>query len=319
MTADQCVAFLQALGANHIRVKDNGWVEASCPLAPWLHEKHADHSPSFGLRIDPEGRSHYSCFACQAGSAEELLHAVELYAKSTAHQYNFALCHELLTTPSEVQPLPAYGEFPRPDQVFQEWPQYWLDSFTPVAWIDVANAYLLTRGVTVTQMAQHDLRFDLKRHMIVAPYRDVFGRLAGARGRSIHPETTGPGKHYDYSWQGSNNNRLVWYHEQALNLSGPAVIVEGQFDCWKTVQAYPKTLAALTAKPSWEKFKKLGDCPFIIQIPDTDKTGQMSTVLYAKYCAQLGIGYKAIWLDEGAHDPDDCAVGYLKDRIDALL
>ena len=169
--------------------------------------------------------------------------------------------------------------------------------------------------MTVDTAQQFDLRYDPKRQMIVAPYRDVFNRLAGARGRSITHE--GPGKHYDYTYQNVNNARLCWYNEPVLNLSGPVVVVEGQFDCWKTVQAYPKTVANLTAKPTIEKMKKLGDSGIVIQIPDRDNAGQESVYRYAKLCHQLGLDHRPIWLDEGVKDPADCHVDYLKDRIHA--
>jgi hypothetical protein len=216
-------------------------------------------------------------------------------------------------------PLPEYGEFQTGDTVFVEWPSYWIESFKAVAWIDAAAQYCWDRGVGPAQALAYDLRFDSKRSMIVAPYRDVFGRMAGARGRSILSDMTGPSKHFDYSFQGKNNCRLCWYNEQVLNDHGPVVVVEGQFDCWRTVKAYPKVVANLTARPTLEKMKKLSDCSFIIQIPDRDEAGELSTGIYAKLCAQLGIGYKMLWLDEGVKDPAECSVEYLRDRIEGLL
>lgn len=314
MNADAAVLFLQALGAQKIRVKSNGWVEARCPLATWTHKNQQDASPSFGLSVKPGERSHYSCFACRSGSAEELLQTLELYTKA-----HYAVCHQLLEDEPKILPLPEYGEFPSGDTLFVEWPAYWIESFKIVVWADFAANYLFDRGVTSAMCYLYDLRFDPKRQMVVAPYRDVFGRLAGARGRSILPNVSGPSKHFDYSWQSKNNCRLVWYGEEALQQSGPVVIVEGQFDCWRTRQAYPKTIANLTARPTMEKMKKLGDCPFIIQIPDRDEAGEMSTGIYAKFCAQLGLGYKMLWLDEGVKDPAEAHVDYLRERIEGLL
>lgn len=321
MTEEQGIAFLQALRAKNIRVKDNGWIEASCVLAPWTHSTHRDISPSFGLRIAPGERSHFLCFACRQGSAEELLHTLELYVKGSGHQigagtYDFAVCHQILADEEFVVSLPEYQEFGAAGPVFIEWPQYWLESFVRADWVTDALLYLETRGVTTWQTKFFDLRWDSKRSMIVAPYRDVYGRLAGARGRSILKEGQ---QHYDYTYLDVNNARLVWYHEEALNLQGPVVVVEGQFDCWRTVQAYPKTVANLTAKPTLEKMKKLCDSGIVIQIPDRDAAGQESIDRYASLCAKLGLEHRVIWLDEGAKDPDDCAVAYLKDRIDGVL
>lgn len=310
------MAFLEALRATQIRVKDNGWVEATCPLAKWTHKHHIDQTPSFGLRIAPGERSHFLCFACRQGSAEELLHSLELYAKASMG-YDFARCHQILADEQFVVPLAEYQEFQQPPQIFYEWPQYWVDSFTHAAWDKGAAKYLAFRGVSVTTMAQFDLRYDPKRQMIVAPYRDVFHRLAGARGRSILEE--GPKKHHDYTYQNVNNARLVWYHEPVLNQPGPVVVVEGQFDLWRTVQAYPKTVANLTAKPTMEKMKKLGDCGLVIQIPDRDEAGRESSTRYAHLCGQLGLKHRVIKLDEGVKDPAECHVDYLRDKIQECL
>jgi hypothetical protein len=312
MNEAQGVAFLEALRCKNIRVKENGWIEAGCPLARWLHKHHVDATPSFGLNVRPGERSYFLCFACRQGSAEELLHTLEMYTH-VSQDYDFAQCHKLLSDEEYVVPLPAYGEFPRPQQVFSEWPAYWLESFKPAEWVAESAVYLAARGVPLSIVQQFHLRFDHKRQMIVVPYWDVFGRFAGARGRSILE--TPPQKHHDYSFQGVNNARLVWLNEPVLNQTGPVVVVEGQFDVMRTAQAYQKTVGNLTAKPTLEKMKKLGDCETVIQIPDRDEAGEQSIGKYARFCKELGLKHKVVWLDEGVKDPAECAVAYLKDKI----
>ena len=313
MTAEQAVAFLEGLRATQIRVKDNGWIEATCPLARWLHKHHTDHSPSFGLSVVPGGRSFFLCFACRQGSAEELLHSIEMYAKNTG-DYDFARCHQILADEQFVVPLPAYGEFPKPEQVFTPWPEYRVESFKRAEWVVESALYLASRGVSIKTIEQFDLRFDPKRQMVIAPYRDVFYRLAGARGRSILDHGQ---KHYDYTFQGVNNARFCWYNEQVLNQSGPVVVVEGQFDVFKVSHVFPKTVGNLTSKPTMEKMKKLGDCGLVIQIPDRDEAGEASVGRYASLCQTLGLYHKVIWLDPGCKDPGECHVDYLRDRINA--
>lgn len=317
MTVEQGIAFLEALRAKQIRVKDSGWIEASCVLAPWTHKNHADHTPSFGLRVVPGERTFFSCFACRSGSAEELLQVLELYARHGP--YDFARCHQLLSDDEQtVVALPEYQEFGQPGPVFIEWPQYWLDSFKLAEWVPEASTYLAGRGVAKDTVMQFDLRWDSKRQMVVAPYRDVYGRLAGARGRSI---VVGEGshKHFDYTYQNVNNARLCWYYEQSLNLPGPVVVVEGQFDVMRVAQVFPKVVGALSAKPTWEKMKKLSESPCVIQIPDRDEAGQLSVQRYREMCGKLSIPYQYIWLDEGVKDPDDAHPEYLRDRIHAML
>jgi hypothetical protein len=309
------VAFLTALKAKNIKVKDNGWVECSCVLAKWLHQHGKDTSPSFGLSIKPGERSHFSCFACRSGSAEELLHVIELWSHGVG--YDFKTCHALLDEEQEVLPLPPYSEFGDTAPAFEEWPGYWIESFPKAEWSIEASHYLMGRNVSLATAQKYDLRWDAKRQMIVCPFWDVHGRFAGARGRSIFPDAKYG--HHDYTFQGVNNTRWVWYGESVLNLPGPVVCVEGQFDAMRVAQIFPKVVAALTAKPTWDKFKKLGDCPAVLQIPDRDAAGAASIARYAEFCHKLGIYHHVLTLDPGVKDPDECHPDYLKERVEQAL
>lgn len=320
MTAEQAVAFLQALAVKQIKVKGNGWVEGSCPLAPWLHEHHQDQTPSFGIKIIPGQRSFFKCFACRAGSVEELVYTLEQYCKGDGQHRDFKMAHLLLEDEQKVLPLPEYGES-QDTQVFEEWPEYWRESFSPVEFISEATDYLLHRRQNPADMAtlkSCDVRWDSSKKMIVALYRNVYGKLAGARGRSALPNTQF--KHFDYRWNGHSNAKLCWYNEPCLNLPGPVVAVEGQFDCWRVLQGgFKKVVANLTAKPSWEKMVKLSESGTVIQIPDRDEAGRQSVDVYGNFCAALGLNHKVLELGEGVKDPDDCHPAYLRDIIEELL
>ena len=80
MNSAEIVHFLRLIGAKNIQSDDaRGWVRASCPLAPWLHESGQDRKPSFGVKVpDKEGESpYYHCFACQSnGQLPKLLSTV---------------------------------------------------------------------------------------------------------------------------------------------------------------------------------------------------------------------------------------------------
>jgi hypothetical protein len=320
--AEKIVVFLEALNAKRIRVKAKGWVEACCPLARWTHPKHTDSTPSFGVAVDPEGRSHFFCFSCESGSLEELLQMLALYNKAHLDEYNLKACHQLLAGEQDLPSLPPYGEHGTNEKPFEEWPLYWLESFLPLVYFAPALEYLQKRKVPLEIVQKFDLRFDSSRKMIVCPYYSVYGKLAGARGRAIRDDVTGPQKHWDYSCAGKNNCRFAWYNEGVLNFPGPAVVVEGQFDVWRVSQAYPKVVGNLTAKPTWEKMVKLTECPYIIQIPDNpkvDKAGALSIGKYAELCKKAKIGHRVLYLGDGVKDPDECCVEYLRDRIQEFL
>lgn len=318
MTPDQAVTFLECLRATNIRIKGNGWVIASCPLAQWTHKNHHDSAPSFGLTIKNGQRTGYHCFACRSGSIEELIGAIELYAKGQ-EGYNFKTARDIMNEEELLITPLTYDDEEKKGSQFVEWPQYWLQSFKPVDYVQAAMDYLKFRNVSATTIKTFDLRYDSKREMIVCPYHTVYGKFAGARGRSIHDDAEF--RHFDYTWNGVNNAGRVWYGEQALNLGGPVVMVEGQFDVWRTIYAWQKTVGNLTAKPTEEKMSKLSDAGVLVHIPDPDEAGQQSKETVRRYCKQFGIKYYCVDLPQGEEklDPDKCHPQYLNDRImDAL-
>jgi hypothetical protein len=316
MTLQQAVKFLECLRASNITARGE-WVRASCPLAPWLHQSRHDTSPSFGLVVKQGKRAAFHCFACQSGSAEELVQMIELYtAKVDSSGYNFNLAHSILV--DEEVGLAAFAGHdiaPDPLQSFQEWPLYWLESFKAVQFHAPAWEYLMGRNVSEATATRHKLRFDSHRQMIVCPYFTVYGKFAGARGRSILPEATGIRKHYEYSYKDVNNARLVWYNEQALDLPGPVVVVEGQFDCWRVEQTWPKVVGNLTARPTKEKLAKLCQSGIVVQIPDNDATGAMSEAAYQEMMKGMGVSLRTIHLPAGVKDPDECHPDFLRDVI----
>ncbi len=69
MNIQEITHFLRLIGAENIQQDEaRGWVRASCPLAPWMHESGRDRKPSFGIKV-PENEDevpYYHCFTCQS-------------------------------------------------------------------------------------------------------------------------------------------------------------------------------------------------------------------------------------------------------------
>jgi hypothetical protein len=322
VTPEQAQGFITALGGKQLKTKP-GWVTSSCVLAPFTHKNGHDSNPSFGLTVKDGERSNFNCFSCTSGSAEELLQSLQLYdqqqpGKITA---NFKLAREILNDEDlSLAPLPAYQEFGNaPAKVFEEWPWWFINGYSP-AWEDLeARSYLQGRQVTEQETGFNWLRFDHKKRMIVMPYTNVYGRLAGARGRSIDDHVKGWKKHYDYTWNEINNASLVWYNEQCLQLDGPVVVVEGQFDALRVAKTWPKVVANMTAKPVLSKMGRLLYSPLVIHIPDTDETGIKSIQIYQDFCHQNGVEYRAIKLPSTVKDAGDCHPDFLLERIQEIL
>ena len=320
MTIESAIKLLAALRCPNITPRENGWVRASCPLARWKHQSHQDANPSFALIARPGEVPTYNCYACGTGTAVQLIAEMELYAKADSVMYDFPLAHAMLEDqPMETAALKPFGLVDE-QQEFEEWGQWWLDSFVPAEFSAAAANYLASREVSMETCKRQGLRYDSKRQMIVCPYWSVGGKLAGARGRSILPGTSGIEKHYDYRANGRNNAGLCWYNEHALNLPGPVVIVEGQFDCMRVEEVWPKTVANLTAQPRPPKMRKIGTAAdTVVLIPDNDKTGELSVPKYQQAAKELGFLLRVIHLPDSVKDPAECHPQWLLTQISAVL
>jgi 5S rRNA maturation endonuclease (ribonuclease M5) len=331
VTPEQSKLFLECLGVKSSNIKaDNKWLRCSCPLAFWTHQNHKDANPSFALALGVHDEPFFHCFSCRSGTAAELLQILELYASQTpnAPAYNFKQAHEILAGQELVMlELPEYQEFGHVDtKTFKPWPEEYLSSFVKATNVFLANEYLLSdrehhnefgqscRGHTPKSAHNFDLRYDHGKGMVVFPYRDAYGRLAGMRGRSITSKS-----HYDYTWNGINNASLVWFNEEALQLPGWVVVVEGQMDCMRVAEMWPKVVANLTAKPSLVKLNKLLQAEGTILIPDNDATGEASITKYRAFHDKHSHPLKVLRLPDTVKDADEACSAYLYDQITALF
>lgn len=318
MTEDQVSVFMKSLGSKQVVRKDN-WMSGTCVLARWTHKSGKDSNPSFGMTFEAGKTSRFNCFSCRTGSAEELLGAIEMFASQSAGTFaeqglDIKTARKMLEEEEiGLVALPEYGEFTQtPQHEFQEWPQYWVDSFAPASNVTEAYDYLRSRDVTDEQIKQFNIRWDSNRKMVVFPYKNVYGKFAGARGRAVVDNVKGSKKHHDYTWNGVNNASLCWFNEQCLDSDGKVIIVEGQFDAMRVSMVYPKVIGNMTAKPSLNKLRRLQQTDGVVYIPDNDEAGEQATVRYAEYCKNKGIPFETVHLDSSVKDAAECHPEYLK-------
>lgn len=317
MKAAGILALLKALGVNNAK-EGNDWVQSSCPLGPYTHVGGADHNPSFGVQVT-KGQSHFNCFVCEHGTLDELVSTFAYHWERNpvgGMYVDLKKAREILEVEGgEIEGLPDY-EDSQTVQPFEEWPTWILDNWTPVQLVAQAMEYL-TVGRTVhgaqpvseEQAIAANLRWDADFSRIVAPFWNVYGRFAGARGRSTLPDVPKAYRHYDYRWQGRSNTKLVWYGEQALELEGPLIVVEGQFDLINISQVYPKVVANLTAKPSKQKMMKAVQSDGLLFMLDNDDTGQTVKEQYVEYAERYKVPFGVIdypkeWKDPASVPPD---------------
>lgn len=301
MQPEQAKKFLQALGVHNPQYSGGKWVQSPCVLAPFTHKGGKDTRPSFGVAVGD--RAVFNCFVCGSGSLSELVGRIELYLKSHPEQSSrFDLKAARLMAEqaeSELPVLPIYSEFKdNPFSGFHEWPMWWLSKLDD--WTTASSYLLVERGLTAAVCDDFRLRYDPHRRMVVAPIFTAGGRLAGARGRLVD----GPGlPHYDYAHFGFRNTHLVWFNERALNLDGPMVLVEGQFDAMRISKYHPKVMAILSTRPTPYKLRKLYGSPVILAL-DNDQPGRDNRDLLIDQLRdhpQVGV------VEYPTEDPDDPA------------
>jgi DNA primase len=74
MNLEGIKSLLSVLGCEKIKPGYTGWVNASCPLAPWYHKDGSDKKPSFAVHIKEGGVSAFTCFTCNnRGNLAKLL------------------------------------------------------------------------------------------------------------------------------------------------------------------------------------------------------------------------------------------------------
>jgi DNA primase len=282
--AEHAVKLIAALGSEGF-ISDK-WVTAKCPLAPFNHKTGKDSTPSFGINLES---GNFNCFTCSNGSLETLFGEIQMHLSrrpELANRFNLKLAREIIDgIISEVEPLPEFTEFSDKGVEFQEWPHWFIDQYTSALKIPQAADYLLGRGLHKETIEHFDLRVDQAWSRIVCPFRNVFGRLAGARGRAFNPDAKL--KHFDYTWNKVNNSGIVLYHEDAIaravDADLPVIVVEGQFDAHAVFPHHPYVVANLTAKPTPFKLSRLRSCTSgVLIMLDNDETGEEARDLWVR-------------------------------------
>lgn len=239
------IAALEQLGSAVGGTK-RGYVEASCPLAPYRHEGGVDNNPSFGVSYNSgdshkqEGHAH--CFSCgYSGDIREI--ASLLYSWGALSAADLGAVTELMEhVTTGVLPL-SLSSHPADDPYPDE---NWLMSFPNVSrQHKAAVEYLTSRGITNAVVKHFDIRFDPQRYRVSFPIYDRAQRLRGLIGRTLIPNPEGP-RYFYYPYKGNSPRGFTWYGEHALDLSKPVVVVEGIFDMIKVWQTYPNVVAALS-------------------------------------------------------------------------
>lgn len=303
MQSEAIQSLLKALDCQNIKVANNGWVHASCPMARFSdkHKNTVDKHPSFGIAIDPKKRSGYRCFTCGAkGNLTELAHRLNSLARAKGEAdvctYDlFAWLQredvEIEETADELMAMlekatyrskqsvefagmrvsedsakVMMGYAAQADIVL---PETELDTFANLS--EEPRSYLVQRGLNEDSLWRWGFRWNPKFRRIAIPIRDCKNRLVGISSRALDAKVK---PKYLHS-KGFLRDRYL-YGEQFLREggTGKGVVVEGFFDAIHLWQHGYQAVALMGTYPSKMQVEKLvrffGE---VVVIPDGDAAG----------------------------------------------
>lgn len=304
MRADDIAHLLEKIGCNHIRHNLGGWVNASCPFAPFttLHKSREDSRPSFGVRVDDFGKSHYICFTCSAkGTLTALLMRLRVLMERAEQDVSAfdqlfqwvqakdreietstdslrALLHKVDYRPSgpveiggirmsEKTARAALGwAYDQPETVLEDAE---LDRFSPLN--GEAHDYLKSRGLDERSIDLWGFRWHPGTRRIAIPVRDCRQRLVGISGRSLEGESKRKFLHST----GFQRDRYL-YGEQFLKegTDHTGYIVEGFFDAIHLWQHGYRGVAIFGTHLSSVQLEKLTRFfRAVVVLPDGDGPG----------------------------------------------
>ena len=157
-------------------------------------------------------------------------------------------------------------------------------------------------------VAKHfDVRFDAGKQTVCFPIRTKSKKLAGLRGRFLHP--VNDFRYFDYKCNKVNNTSLVLFGEDHFDSLKPVVICEGMFDVSKVYRVYRNVVGNLTTSMSAGKIKKLKTAVEVIAFFDDDVAGVEAALTLKEHlkgdCAYRMVTYPPMPKGKDKQDPNE--------------
>jgi len=327
---DSAAKLLGKLGCEKISPRRNGWLQSTCPFAPFTatHKNQRDNHPSFGVGPLRRGKGAtqsdrdelifgYNCYTCRiAGLLKWLVVRMErVSGRDYSSLYRYVQTDKTMEGIKFDNSLPSVTlrKLPPPPPPLTEES---LLKFKQISLVPLK--YLLGRGLVTSSIQKWELRWDPVSLRIVLPIRDGTGKLVGYSRRSISdPRLDGisdpelPKFLHCYGFK----RDCYLYGEHLTGNSRVAYLTEGFFDAIYLHQCgYVGALALLGSYVSHIQVGKLVkqfDKVFIIG--DGDKAGRkMTDEIFVRL--STAVDCKRVYMPEGK-DPDELSVEDLRQLL----
>lgn len=210
---------MSLMGCRVGTLSKKGWLRGSCPFAPWLHSKGKDARPSFAIKVETDGESHFRCYSCNTrGSLKQLVWRYEReigrqipeleslilradtvslqsireriarssYGYDTPASSSSSFDSSLSPNrPTLAQTVREIIEGKGKDELPEELLQKFKGAFTPEALTYLKGPKPQCRGLRPSTIEAWELGYHRGSHRIVIPLRDWNGRLVNLSGRDI--------------------------------------------------------------------------------------------------------------------------------------
>ncbi len=295
MNESAIIDFLGEFGVSRNDIKiARGWVNCPCIFAEWDHGGGLDTNPSFGISINDEQQSVYTCFGCtpKARVMGDILHrywilsgdypsaAAAIYMKmenfdSEGHDGDIAIDPWLAFMQRDLEEIKPLGR-----KVIPQFPQIQSSSH-PTAL--QALAYLRdVRLIAPRVINECGVRYDPEREAIVFPLTDTHGDIYLLRERALNQKriwTVSPkiAKLSDDTEFPKLTQIGVWFGYHLINWRRPVMLVEGEIDALRLkTLGFHNVVASCTSSVTDKQIDAIHSTTVILGY-DMDKGGKFAT------------------------------------------
>lgn len=318
MNAAAVHALLIALGCTNAQTRGNGWIESTCPFAPWEHSKGTDRSPSFGVSTHEGDMSFYRCHSCnKKGPLKYLPKALSKYRDVVAISAQIA-------AGDHVDPNRIAAGFAKKAKEAQE--DYYIEaggimirrSLLPSDYVvgppldeavlapfrsppEEVVDWLLgpKRNLTLDIIRRWDIGYNGAKGRVSIPIRDLDGRLVGYSGRAFFE-----GQKPKFLHSKGFQRDLFLFGEHTAVKGGTGYLVEGFFDVIRLQEWGYSAVAVLGTSISNVHLEKLARFyNEVVILFDGDSAGRTGAAPVAERIATR-LPMRTVQLPEGV-DPDE--------------